>query len=181
MSDGYIVENCSPTLAGIKTGNLVTVKVRDKRKLYGEIRKLNKTLTSKGLRAVPVRQTDGYALIYLYRPDYLAKDISKPDVSEILRNKGYTCDNADICVMQLIEHLSKDSCFPHEIGLFLGYPVADVKGFMEDSRKGVKLVGYWKVYGDKEKAKRTFNDYRRCTDYYRKAVRSGKSLEQLIR
>ena len=55
-----------------------------------------------------------------------------------------------------------------------------LKGFMENPRQGVKCVGFWKVYGDKEKAERTFSRYRKCTETYKREISSGKSLEQLI-
>ena len=56
--------------------------------------------------------------------------------------------------------------FPHEIGLFLGYPPEDVDGFINNGAKGAKYVGTWKVYGDESIAKRTFAQYknvRKCT------------------
>lgn len=47
--------------------------------------------------------------------------------------------------------------FPHEIGLFLGYPLCDVRGFIEDARGGVCLgCGYWKVYGEVEEREKLF-------------------------
>lgn len=46
--------------------------------------------------------------------------------------------------------------FPHEIGLFLGYPLEDVQGFIENRAEGYKCVGCWKVYGDEEYAKQEF-------------------------
>lgn len=44
--------------------------------------------------------------------------------------------------------------FPHEVGLFLGYPPEDVEGFIENKARSCKITGYWKVYSDEEKAKR---------------------------
>ena len=152
MSDQFIVENASPTLAGLKTGNLFSVEYTDRKTIDEEIRDLNHVLTDKGLRAVPVRYMKNRVLIYLYRPDYLDRDIKDPDVADILREKGYSLFSANRCIVQLITNLkacSRES-FPHEIGLFLGYPAEDVRGFMQDTRKGAKSIGCWKVYGDLE-------------------------------
>ena len=44
--------------------------------------------------------------------------------------------------------------FPHEVGLFLGYPPEDVEGFIENKACSCKLTGYRKVYSDEEKAKK---------------------------
>ena len=36
--------------------------------------------------------------------------------------------------------------FPHEMGLLLGYPIEDVRGFIEHNGCGCLYSGYWKVY-----------------------------------
>ena len=40
MTEEVVIENCSPTLAGIKTGNMFTVRVNGNTDVYGEVRKL---------------------------------------------------------------------------------------------------------------------------------------------
>lgn len=180
MPEQYILQHCSPTLAGLKTANLFSVMLDENSNINEEIRELNKVLLGKGLRAIPVKKTDNNALIYLYRPDYLRKDLSSPDALKILREKGYECDNAERCIVQLVNHLSKDSTFPHEIGLFLGYPPHDVRGFMNSPKKGVKCQGVWKVYGDRAKAEKTFSNYKKCTEVYCRKYAEGRTLEQLI-
>lgn len=67
-----------------------------------------------------------------------------------------------------MKRLGESDEFPHEIGLFLGYPVEDVKGFIENKASCAKCVGYWKVYGDEEKAQKLFNQYKKCTGVYKK-------------
>lgn len=180
MPDQYIVEHCSPTLAGLKTGNLFSVRHKKDEEFIREIRELNGLLRDKGLRAIPVRRTAEYALIYLYRPDFLEKDLRSLEAVQILREKGYDCGSAEHCLTQLIERLKADGSFPHEIGLFLGYPPVDVKGFMKSPNQGVKCTGCWKVYGDREQAEKTFAGYRRCTEAYRRQLAAGKTLGQLI-
>jgi hypothetical protein len=69
--------------------------------------------------------------------------------------------------------------FPHEIGLFLGYPPEDVRGFMEHRGCGCKCVGCWKVYGDVQRAAELFARYQQCTDIYLHAWQNGKSIEEL--
>lgn len=52
--------------------------------------------------------------------------------------------------------------FPHEIGLFLGYPPEDVEGFRLHRGRDYKLCGCWKVYSDVEGARQCFRRYARC-------------------
>lgn len=193
MPDQFIIEHCSPTLAGLKTGNLFSVRIRGKKNSYQEIRALNKILTKHGLRAIPVWCTEEMTLVYVYRPDYLFRDLSDPEAIEILKQMGYLGETdregsavngmpvrPEKCLVRLVKRLQNNEGFPHEIGLFLGYPPVDVKGFINHPRQGVKCVGFWKVYGDKEQAERTFSSYRKCTETYKREISSGKTLEQLI-
>lgn len=83
------------------------------------------------------------------------------------------------CVVQLGKRLCEQKDFPHEIGLFLGYPLEDVQGFIEHHAEGYKCVGCWKVYGDEEHARREFRRYQKCTDAYCYLWRQGESLEDL--
>lgn len=69
--------------------------------------------------------------------------------------------------------------FPHEVGLFLGYPPEDVKGFIDHRANDFKCAGLWKVYGDEEKARSLFEKYRKCTEIYCALWQSGSKLEQL--
>ena len=68
--------------------------------------------------------------------------------------------------------------FPHEIGLFLGYPPEDVRGFL-DGRTDCTCVGCWKVYGDARAAEKLFDRYRKCTQVYCRQLAGGKPIERL--
>ena len=179
MPEEIIIQKCAPTLAGIKSGSLFSVKMTNKTDIYSEVRELNLILRKKGLRVLPLKTTKEYALIYLYRPTHLKKDLKDPKALSILRKRGYDYSNPDFCIVQLVEHLKSDESFPHEIGLFLGYPPSDVECFMNNTRKGVKCCGTWKAYSDPEKAERTFKRYKECTDNYWEMNKKGKTLSQL--
>lgn len=179
-----VIEHCAPTLAGLKTGSIFTVKnengVNSDDKLRTEMFRLNMLFYKRGLRIVPIRKTKDHTLIYLYRPDMLRSDLNEPEAIDILEKCGYDCENSDCCLVQLVKHLALDEDFPHEIGLFLGYPPYDVKCFMKDTRKGVKCVGCWKVYSNRKRAMETFEKFKKCTEIYHRALKNGKPLEELI-
>lgn len=150
MPEEYVIDHCSPTLAGLKTANMFPVKLEPDEDIAGEVRNLNRMLGAKGIRILILRQTAGKALLYLYRPDYLDRDLSAPGAREILEAKGYCCGSTGRCIVQLMRHMAEDAEFPHEVGLFLGYPPEDVRCFMKDARFGVRCTGCWKAYGDEE-------------------------------
>ena len=144
-----------------------------------EIRQYNQVLVPKGLCLLPLRFTDKSALLYLYRPRDLERDLQDRLATEILRHAGYVCGSSEQCLMKLIERLRAYDEFPHEIGLFLSYPPEDVRGFIENKACRFKCAGLWKVYGDEERAKELFRQYKRCTDRCCALWRAGSGLAQL--
>lgn len=178
MPEDLIVQLCAPTLAGLKTGSLFTCPYQSEAALLDDVRALNRRLHSKGVRVLVLR-VRRRALIYLYRPSSLERDFSDEAVASLLTDFGYPAESADRCVVQLARRLRTCPDFPHEIGLFLGYPPEDVRGFVENKAQDCKCVGCWKVYGDEAAARRRFAQYKKCTDVYRACWARGRSIERL--
>ncbi len=179
MSEEVIVKYCSPTLAGLKTGSLFTCSYTRRSEVNNFLKKLNLSLGCKGIRFVPLRFKNKKALIYAYRPASLSSDITNKEAELLLTKRGYSTNNCGKCLARLIKRLSEGDEFPHEIGLFLGYPVDDVKGFIENKAACAKCVGCWKVYGDEDRAQKLFHQYRKCTRIYEKLWSEGKALQKL--
>ena len=180
MSGAFLVEHCAPTFAGLKTGNLFRISYADIEVFREELRELNGILKRKGLRAVPVRMTAEFALVYLYRPDFLKRDLGCEEAARLLTSLGYEPQSVNRSVAFLARMMREKEVFPHEVGLFLGYPPEDVLGFMKSSREGVKCVGCWKVYGDETKARAAFWRFQRCREVFEENVQRGRKLEALI-
>ena len=68
---------------------------------------------------------------------------------------------------------------PHEIGIFLGYPLEDVVGFVRNKGKNYTFKGYWKAYGDPAAAQARFASFRKCTDVYLRCYRNGTPVTRL--
>lgn len=179
MSEEMLVRHCSPTLAGLKTGNIFSCTYDTADEMKESMRHFNKRLVRKGLRILPLRFRDNRALIYVYRPSRLMYDLQQKSVCGLLKNCGYCTEFPERCLKHLIKRIGENSEFPHEIGLFLGYPTEDVRGFIEN-RPDCKCTGCWKVYGDVEAACRIFAKYKKCTDIYSRLLAEGTSIERLI-
>ena len=180
MQEEVIIRHCSPTLAGIKTGNIFTYSYDCENTMRDELRSLNKRLVPKGLCAVPLRYTYGKALIYVFRPSSLECDLSCPKACKLLKNLGYSCGSCPKYITQLINRLKESQEFPHEIGLFLGYPLEDVLGFINNKGRNCKYIGCWKVYSDEEICKKIFTKYKSCKETYLKKLSEGMTIDQLI-
>ncbi len=179
MSDDVLLKNSAPTLAGLKTGSLFTTDFDAPEQLDRHLEQLNARLAGKGLRLTLLRCRKGRALIYVYRPQALQADLSRPEARRLLRRCGYFASNAEGLLHELILRLRGREAFPHEIGLFLGYPVEDVEGYLSDGGRNSLYTGAWQVYEDVEGKKRLFEKYRACTEVYCRLKQSGHSLEQL--
>lgn len=179
MSDELLILHCSLTLAGIKTGRLFSCEIDSRSGLNRDIRRVNRMLVPKGLRLLPLRCEKGRALLYLYRPGRLARDLKNTYASRILDRALYPDDTPEHRLAELARRLNADRIFPHEIGLFLGYPPEDVDGFITNKAANYKCIGFWKVYGDENRAKRQFAAFSECTACYCRRSRQGATLEQL--
>ncbi len=180
MSDEIVISNCSPTLASLKTANLFGCRFSGRDELLSCMKRYNAKLVPKGLRMIPLKFENGRALIYIYRPDRLKRDLNDKCAERILSERNYPVKNMELCIATLRKRLSGSSLFPHEIGLFLGYPPKDVDGFIKHGGKGEKCTGTWKVYGDKNEAENSFRKYKKCTQAYMTAFRHHHSFERLV-
>lgn len=178
MSEEQVIRHCAPTLASIKTGNILSCPYATREEMNSSVRAYNRRLLKKGLRVLPLRYRNGIGLIYVYRPNRLAEDLNHHMACELLQGCGYNCGNANHCIRKLIQRLAQEEEFPHEIGLFLSYPPRDVHGFIHRKQEA-KCSGLWKVYDDVDSARRTFCQYKKCFAVYWKLWNQGRSIEQL--
>jgi hypothetical protein len=98
--------------------------------------------------------------LFIYRRKLLASYLSERDTVAFLERLGYDCSNNFPlgCVENLVTRFEWG--IPHEVGVFLGYPLDDVVGFIKNGGRREKISGYWKVYGNEKYALEKFGEYR---------------------
>ncbi len=165
MSVETVVRHCAPTLAGLKLGNLFCCKYTNLQEIFSAVATFNKMLNGKGVYFAVLRLKKGSALIYVYRKQKLEQLLQQDEVRNFLYCFGYDGFSLVECLATLTENLSKQD-FPHEIGVFLSYPLPDVIAFIANKGQNYKAVGCWKVYTDEESAQRIFKLYKKCTKVY---------------
>ena len=174
--------HCAPAMAGIKSADLISWPgtPEETGKL---IDVFNHRMENTGIRFCMLCFCRGRSLILVYRPERLEKRLSEEDVRTLLERDGYPVDER---VETMLEHLAQRvlECaadFPHEVGLFLGYPVEDVEGFRKNGGRDFKFCGLWKVYSDEERARACFHRYACCRKALCRRVESGCPLHQVFR
>lgn len=177
--DRYLIDHCSPTLANLKTANLFSCRYSSREQLAGQVEGWHRALESKGVCLRLLRAKNGCALIYVYRPLRLAADLRKPGVAEFLAGCGYRSLAPEDALERLSLRLCTQDSFPHEIGLFLSYPLGDVQGFIEHGGAHYKCSGCWKVYCNECEAAKLFAKYQKCRGVYWRLFSGGRSVLQL--
>jgi len=173
----YLIEQCAPTLAGIKVGSLFRYPAEKDGNMGEIVRFWSDRLFDKGVRVCAVRECPDRGLIYVFRPSMLETLLSAEDIKLFLKSRGYDgCHDPDAYVHRLRHRLCSEPGFPHEIGIFLGYPLGDVQGFIENQGRNFNLCGLWKVYGEERNAERLFARYKKCRKIYRALYENGRSV-----
>ncbi len=177
-----IAYHCAPALVGLRPACLVSLSVQEYPDVLKHVGRYNRQLGGRGLRFDVLCRCGRRFLLLVYRPEHLERCLTRRPVAALLERVGYPAQSP---LLELLRHLRRrllaEEGFPHEIGLFLGYPPEDVQGFLSDPGGAhCKLCGHWKVYHDVERARRQFQRFDRCRDILCARLRAGKTLAELF-
>ena len=184
--EAALARHAAPCLAGIKPANLVSFPSAD----IQWCDTYNAMLNKRGIYFMPLCICEDRAQILVYRKDLLTCLCSQPQVAAALQSFGYRLENGlDGIIMRLKDRMSvlrgarnrrcSDS-FPHEIGLFLGYPADDVLQYVKTGGQNCLLCGYWKVYSNPERALRVFHQYTECKEHFALQIQSGMTIYEIV-
>lgn len=166
----------APFLKGMKMANIMTV---DKE----EFADISFVLAGTNIAYRFLKGRGKNTILYLYRENELKAYLESEEVQVFLRAFGYMSYDLESVLARLSNriYLYHDGGmeFPHEIGVFLGYPLSDVKGFVRNNGKNYLLSGYWKVYKDVEKAAKLFERFDRERECAVQDVLAGKGIVEI--
>ena len=172
-----IALQCAPFLKGLKVSCVLTMD----EELCGTLPEL---FGGMNISWHMLSVSDGKCLVLFYRPGQMERYLSGAEVHSLLREYGYGGMELNEMFVRLSERVrdcsGKRMGFPHEIGAFLGYPVEDVRGFIEHRGARYKYVGLWKVYGDVERCQDMFRIYKQCTESLGEKLHRGVHMIDLI-
>lgn len=177
-----MVDQCAPTLAGIKPASLFRIKDTETSEIFRTAAFWDCQLCPLGIRVIVLKEClrTGNCLIYLYRQTWLDQILKREAVRTFLRNVGYTLTDTVSILQQLSERFCLEQEYPHEVGVFLGYPLRDVIGFIENKGHNYTCCGYWKSYGNPIAARRCFDRYRNCTARLKQLHENGTPVIRLV-
>lgn len=170
-----LVLQCAPLLKRKKVSCGITVEDS----LYGELCRIfgGTRITYRRLYG-----SGGRSFVLFYREKDLKEFIHRVGIRSFIQSFGYE----DMELDEMLERLSQRAClpssqvgFPHEIGVFFGYPVEDVKGFIENEGRGYLLSGYWKAYSNPAMANQIFTGFDQAKVCAVNEFLTGKSIREI--
>jgi len=159
----YLLLQTSLVRAGVKPAEILTLnhcygvaETQDGYCLHQE-----EVLRRLGLPWYSLRHRESGTLTIFYDPRLLSETLSQSAVEKYLKRHGYAdCNTLESWLERLAERFENEN-FPHEVGLFLGYPLKDVVGFIS-ARSRMTHQGSWRIYGKKEPSLQLMDRFRRA-------------------
>ena len=176
--DQIIIRSSSPTFCNIKPGNLFFVKNEDFDSEKFEAWK--EFFFKHGLMAYSNQISETSTAILVLNISWAKKILADLFVQSYLSEKGYHTDCVFDFVEEVFSRMIENECFPHEVGVILGYPVEDVIGFENHHGRDCKYCGCWKSYSDIENAKECHCKFTECSRLCKKWYDEGFSISQII-
>lgn len=147
---------CAPLIGGLKVSNLLIIP-------SGVENHLKSILMQTGISYFRLFRMKARTVYLAFRRYPLDAYLRQETVQEILIKEGYQRlrlgNILNTFQKRYQNYMEGKGEFPHEMGVLLGYPVEDVKGFMKNEGKNFLYSGYWKVYDNMPEKVRLFQQF----------------------
>lgn len=154
-----VAHNAAPTIGKVKPSSLVVFKKTIRRDLFSNWERYKYDIVSSlNVNFYELKRTEDSVYVLFYDYIKLNNVFRNTENMAFLNRFGYSDEMNIYEALSLLKKRYEQAC-PHEIGIFLGYPVSDVFDFIECPNKECLMRGYWKVYNDIEYAKEVFKSY----------------------
>ncbi|GAA0715093.1 DUF3793 family protein [Paraclostridium ghonii] len=174
----WILELLGPVILGSKPSEILNISLNDNRKEY-KIKQINSFFQNcSRLKYEMVYKNNGEIKILFINKQALTETLNNKKCINFLRFIGYPNNYTLENYMKFLLNRLKENEFPHEIGIFLGYPLKDVVGFMGYGNYELQKTKYWKVYGSTEISDRIYNNFLEDRKKMRNML-ENKSLDKI--
>ncbi|MBQ6632100.1 MAG: DUF3793 family protein [Romboutsia sp.] len=155
----WLIEILGPVILGSKPAEILNLSCKDNNKetKLNDIKSFFSNCSRLSYEIINIQ--DGGVRIVFINKDSLSKVLSNKKCLNFLKFVGYPSNyDLDKYINVLIDKLNTKD-FPHEIGIFLGYPLKDVVGFMGYGKYKFCKTRYWRVYGDESISDNVYNQF----------------------
>jgi hypothetical protein len=181
----FLAYESAEILAGVKPASLINLVDRPHhcgRNFYRLWKECGPALLEQsGLVGRELVDRGDSLLLLVYAPSLLDALLQRSATRAMLHRAGYAQTAETTAVLaELQQRCRGGEGFPHEIGIFLGYPLKDVAAFLGWAAIPFTVQGPWKIYGQPEKSLDLAATHQRCREHMvRKLARCGRPEECL--
>lgn len=172
----WIVKVLGPVLLGEKPAEILSFPRKDNEKL----RRI-KDMFSK-CNKISYKEFIGFNgtnKILFYNNELLNLTLLDLRNLNFLKKIGYSNKySLEVYLNHLIQKIEQ-SYIPHEIGIFLGYPLKDVIGFIGHSSLKLTKINGWNVYGDSRLSDEKYNRFNNAKEKIQKLLEKN-SPEMIV-
>jgi len=155
----WLIEVLGPVILGSKPSEILNIssKDNDKDSKLNDIKSFFSNCTRLSYEIINI--PDGGIRLVFINKNALSNVLNNKKCLNFLKFIGYPSNyDLDEYINILIDKLNTKD-FPHEIGIFLGYPLKDVVGFMGYGKYKFCKTRYWRVYGDESISDDVYNKF----------------------
>lgn len=169
-----ILIRLGPTILGVKPAELLNIRIN------GDLDKCKKCINNypqinylqiKKLEKVPRMQ------VLFFHKNTLEKTLTEKVNKDFLIGLGYPRIFTRESYLNILKERLNSEQFPHEIGVFLGYPLKDVLGYMgKYPWKLVRIKG-WRYYGSEKLSRLYYEKFKKSKEDFRSFISGLDSPE----
>ena len=153
----YLTVKTAAVRCGLKPAELLRVPYC--RVMPEGCSKMRSVVTRLGLPYRVLSENDTGALVLFWHPAALVKTLDEPETAAYLRGLGYPVGAG--CAAMLAELARRWQDTPaHEVGIFIGYPLKDVRGFCTLEPEPRQPGDRWRIFGGEGDSRRRMALYR---------------------
>lgn len=159
----FVVSSAAEVIAGVKPANLIRIIKRTLpcgRCMHHLWQEHGAGLLKRSsLQVVTLRSDAEGVLLLFYRPELLEKRLAGRTMQSFLQGRGYPQPLTLTAALSHLQNSCRINDSPDEVGMFLGYPCKDVRGFI--TRKSDPWNGrcLWRVYGPPHRSLRLYQRF----------------------
>ncbi len=161
----YLTLAAAEVVAGVKPASLVRLSRRSRacgRNMYALWQShSSELLQSCRVEFFVLREDSSGLLLLIYAPTLLQRRLRSRCAVTFLRKFGYDRAQDVDCSLELLRRRFQSMVMPHEVGVFLGYPLKDVAAFSGRIRLAVSAQRLWKIYGNSRRSEQLADLYQR--------------------
>jgi hypothetical protein len=155
----WLVEILGPVLVGSKPAEIISLPKYDSQ-LINKVEKIEKYIGNChriSYKIITYKNTS--IKVLFYNPISLENHLAENRNIRFLRSVGYPNEYKLQDYLKFLTDKIKYGDIPSEIGVFLGYPLKDIIGFIGHPSLKLTKVNGWRVYGDPRVSDRKFNEF----------------------